>query len=112
MSRHRLCKACGEFHCLDEQWPLECVADADHRRSHLPCPSIRPDGMDALQSMADGQTYESRSAYYASVKQAGCEIVGDDRAGFGRQKTTDDLIPGNIGGDVKAAIEQLNARAA
>lgn len=45
-------------------------------------PAIRTDGMDALQSMADGRFYDSKSAYYRSVRDAGCEIVGDDREGF------------------------------
>jgi hypothetical protein len=49
------------------------------QRSSLPCPAIRTDGMDAIRSMADGQFYDSKSAYYGSVKAAGCEIVGDDR---------------------------------
>jgi hypothetical protein len=78
------------------------------QRSDLPCPSIRADGMDAIQSMADGQMYDGRSAYYDSVKRAGCEIVGDDRDGFGRTKTVDDLIPGNIGGDIKQVIKELS----
>ena len=108
MARYRLCKACGEFHDLDADWPLACLGDADQRRSHLAAPSIRPDGMTAIRSMADGQMYDSRSGYYASVRRAGCEIVGDDRSGFGKRPTADDVVPGNIRGDIKTAIDQLS----
>lgn len=112
MARLRLCKACGEFHSIDEMWPLECIADAGHRRSHLPAPSIRPDGMSAIRSMADGQMYDGKSAYYDSVKVAGCEIVGDDQAGFGKPRVPDEVFGQNVGRDVKQAIDQLNARRA
>ena len=60
--------------------------------------------------MADGRMYDSRSAYYAGVRRAGCEIVGDDRAGFGRPRTADRLLPPNIGADVRRAIEELSSR--
>ena len=69
-------------------------------------PNIRTDGMDAIVSMADGQTYDSKSAYYASVRRAGCEIVGDDRSGFGRPP---EARSENVGRDIKTAIEQLRA---
>ena len=70
-----------------------------------PAPAIRPDGMDPLRSMADGRLYDSRSAYDASVRRAGCEIVGDDRSGFRASPRPDAL-----GADIKRAIEQLRSR--
>ncbi len=70
-------------------------------------PMIRPDGMAPLRSMADGRTYDSRSAYYASVRAAGCEIAGDERAPFDRRRAFE---PGRAGGDIKTAIEQLRSR--
>jgi hypothetical protein len=72
-----------------------------------PAPMIRPDGMAPVRSMADGRIYESRSAYYASVRAAGCEIVGDERAPFERRPVFE---PGRAGADIKAAIEQLRSR--
>ena len=69
-------------------------------------PMVRPDGMAPLRSMADGRIYESRSAYYASVRAAGCEIVGDERASFDRRP---ELSPGRAGSDIKIAIEQLRS---
>ncbi len=69
-------------------------------------PYIRTDGMDALRSMADGRMYDSKSAYYASVRAAGCEIVGNDRDGFGSPPGYD---LGGIEDSIKQTIEQLQA---
>jgi hypothetical protein len=41
---------------------------------------VIPDGMDATECPADGKVYESRSAYYRAVKNAGCEILGSTEA--------------------------------
>ena len=72
-----------------------------------PAPMVRPDGMAAIRSMADGRLYDSRSAYYASLRAHGCEIVGDDRAALERRPTP---APDGVGRDVKHAIEQLRSR--
>jgi hypothetical protein len=111
MTQLRYCRVCHDLHPLEQPWPLACVAHwgtAYVARSDLPCPSIRADGMDAIQSMADGQMYDGRSAYYDSVRRAGCEIVGDDRAGFGKAPTIDSVIPGNIEADIKRTIQELS----
>ena len=78
--------------------PLHASADA---------PMIRPDGMAPIRSMADGGIYDSRSRYYASVRRAGCEIVGDDRAPFDRPS---EIRPNGLARDIKIAVEQLRAR--
>ncbi len=75
--------------------------------ARAPAPMVRPDGMGPLRSMADGRIYDSRSAYLASVRAAGCEIVGDERAPFERRPA---LEPGRAGADIKTAIEQLRSR--
>ena len=104
----RLCRACGSFHRRDA-WPPDCI-EACAARSSLPAPSIRPDGMTATLSHADGRIYDGKSAYYASVRRAGCEIVGDDRSGSGCIRTAEDLPPPNIGADLRRAIEELSSR--
>jgi hypothetical protein len=62
--------------------------------------------MNPIRSMADGQIYDSRSAYYASVKRAGCEVVGDDRDGFG---STPGYQGEGVEQAIKDSIEQLHA---
>lgn len=75
-------------------------------RSDLAAPSIRPDGMGAIRSMADGQVYDGRSAYYDSVKRAGCEIVGDDKSAF--DVGPREYKPEGVGQDIKRVIEELS----
>jgi hypothetical protein len=100
--RSRLCRVCSEFHPLEE-WPQAC---AGHFGDRVQATNVRPDGMDAIRSMADGKMYDSRSGYYASVKRAGCEIVGNDRY-VGKPDLS---VFSNVGRDMKIAIEQLKAR--
>jgi hypothetical protein len=63
--------------------------------------------MDPLRSMADGALYDSKSRYYAALRAAGCEIVGDDRSGFGPARGQKSKT---IGADIKRAIEELRSR--
>lgn len=100
MARSRLCKACGEFHDLEQPWP--CARP----ESPNAAPNIRADGMDAILSHADGRIYDSRSAYYASVKAAGCEIVGNDTGGFGPRP---EYRPKDVGRDIQTAMQQLQS---
>jgi hypothetical protein len=76
------------------------------RRPRL-APYVRTDGMDPVRSMADGRLYDSRSAYYASVRAAGCEIVGDERGACEHRPEPHDL---GVAADIKTAIEQLRSR--
>jgi hypothetical protein len=103
MARSRLCRVCKDFHSFEAAWPAECLSHFGVPASDAPY--VRTDGMDPLKSMADGKTYDSKSAYYGSVRRAGCEIVGDDRAGFG-PKPEWKLPP--VGPDIKRAIERLS----
>jgi hypothetical protein len=76
-------------------------------RSSLPMPYIRSDGMSDTLNPANGQMYDSKSAYEKAVRAAGCEIVGDD-PGFHSPKEPD-FTPDNreIERDIKQAIDQL-----
>jgi hypothetical protein len=47
-------------------------------RSSLPAPYVIGDHLDDVQNPADGKIYESKSNYYRAVKEAGCEIVGNE----------------------------------
>lgn len=73
---------------------------------HGSAPNVRPDGMDAVQSMIDGRHYDSKSAYYKSVRAADCEIVGNDRSSF-REQRHDHAPPPGLKADIARAIRQL-----
>jgi len=102
MARSRFCKACEGWHDLNEAWPRECL-----RETAQPAPYVRPDGMDPIRSMVSGKLHDSRSTYYREVRSAGCEIVGDDRAGYGPRY---EYRPEGVGRAIKDAIEKLSAR--
>lgn len=46
--------------------------------SSLPAPYVISDHLDDVQNPADGKIYDSKSEYYRAVKNAGCEIVGNE----------------------------------
>ena len=51
---------------------------ADACRSELAAPMIIRDGLENVVNPCDGKPYDSKSAYYRAVKNAGCEIVGNE----------------------------------
>lgn len=71
-------------------------------------PAIRADGMSAIMNHADGRLYDSKSAYYRAVKDAGCEIIGNDA--LPRERPVAEPDHKDIAGDVKTAIQQVEAR--
>lgn len=103
MARSRLCRVCRDFHDHDKPWPRECAAHfAPPPQGRAPY--IRTDGMEPIRSMADGRIYDSKSAYYGSVRAAGCEVVGDDKAPFDRRP---EFTPEGVGADLSRAYDEL-----
>lgn len=78
MARERFCRVCGGWHDLNEPWPFNCIPEAVHARSDLPSPMLIADSMTPVQSMLDGQMYDSKSALRRTYKQAGMVEVGND----------------------------------
>ncbi len=103
--RQRLCKVCRGWHSFDA-WPAECIPERESKRSHLGVPYIRSDGMSPTMNHADGRVYDSRS-YYAAVKAAGCEIIGNEKLPEVKRAEPDIT---DLKRDVKTAVEQVEAR--
>jgi hypothetical protein len=59
-------------------WPEVAARRRERARSSLPAPMIISDHLDGVKNPVDGKTYDSKSAYYQAVKEAGCEIVGNE----------------------------------
>jgi hypothetical protein len=102
----RKCRDCGGLHQTDE-WPSECFEQFKRNRSELPAPFIRADGMSPLINHADGRLYDSKSAYYRAVKDAGCEIIGNEKL---PERKVFEPDAKDIARDVKTAIQQVEAR--
>lgn len=82
--------------------PKHIYAQPNEARSDLPAPMIISDTLDYVQNPANGRTYTSKSKYYKAVRDAGCEIVGNETPSASPRPQLDD--PGN---DIKQAIEQI-----
>jgi hypothetical protein len=103
MARSRLCRACRDFHDLEQAWPEACLSHFGVRAD--PAPFVIADGMAPIRSMADGRVYDSWSGYKASVRRAGCEIIGDDTSGF---RGKPGYQAGNVEADIKRTISELS----
>ncbi len=87
-----------------EQW---WQAQTRRKHSHLAKPFIRSDGMDPLVSHADGQIYDSRSAYDSALKAKGCHVIEAGEQTGGAPILTDEV--GGLEQDIKDAIEKVEA---
>lgn len=107
--RSRHCRVCGEWHDLGVAWPNACIGHFGTfgPRSSLAAPMLIRDGIDPFTSMADGRTYDSKRAYYASVREKGLEIVGNERAAFDAPRP--EFKVEGVGEAIKHAIEQSEA---
>lgn len=88
-------------------WPSACLEQFRKARSDLPMPAIRADGMSPIMNHADGQMYDSRSAYERGVKAAGCEIIGSEKI---EPKPRPVLSDRELKQDIKTAMDQVEAR--
>lgn len=73
-------------------------------RSDLPTPMLIRDSMEPTLNPANGKRYDSKRAYEAAVRAAGCEIVGNEKVTAATRPEIDDPVH-----DIKAAIEQHSA---
>ena len=83
----------------------------DIKRAGLHAPFVISDCMDDTLSHADGRHYSSKSKYYKSVKEAGCEIVGNDSS-YMNPKPRKPFEPDrkDIQQDLKRAIAKVNSK--
>jgi hypothetical protein len=65
------------------------------------------DAMEPIALTLTGQQFDSKSAYTRAVKDAGYDIVGNDRAWIDNQPKSE-ARP--VGPDIKRAIEELESR--
>lgn len=68
---------------------------------------IISDHLDDVVNPLDGRAYDSKSAFYRTVREAGCEIAGNDSSLTARPRTFSEVPHADQ--DIKTAIEQLKA---
>lgn len=76
------------------------------KRSSLSAPMIISDQLPDTWNPANGQTYDSRSAYYRAVKDMGCEVVGNDSCASRAHVHTE---PEGVEQSISDAIDRLSA---
>ena len=105
----RLCKICGKWHDLDEDWPQECYAH------------YRPSGQNSIQIIKDIEPYRpvasdlgkapkpvmSRREHREFLKRNNYREVGNE---LNNAKPSPPPVQTVTGRDIKAAIEQLRSR--
>lgn len=102
--RERYCRVCGGWHDI-EAWPHNCMPEVAGAPSDLSMPFIASDAMSPVQSMLDGQMYDSKSKLRATYKAAGVVEVGNDPIRFRRKpKAKPDRKA------IKTSIEKAEAR--
>lgn len=84
--------------------PKHLYVQPNPSRSDIPSPMIISDTLDYVNNPVNGQTYTSKSKYYKAVRDAGCEILGNEKPSASPKRQLDDPIA-----DIKQAIEQVNS---
>jgi hypothetical protein len=103
----RFCKVCHGWHDLDRPWPDNCRPERNWNRADFAAPRLIRDGLDDVWNPANGKVYDSKSAYYRAVKDAGYEIAGNDSSVMNaHEKPVEVKTPGGLKDDLKAAWEQ------
>lgn len=103
----RFCKICRGWHDLDRPWPDNCLPERNWNRADLPSPRLIRDGLDDVWNPVNGKIYDSKSSYYRAVKDAGCEIAGNDSSiSTAHEKPVQVKTPPGLKDTLKQAWEQ------
>lgn len=103
----RFCKVCRGWHDLDRPWPDNCRPERNMARSDFATPRLIRDGLEDVWNPVNGKVYDSKSAYYRAVRDAGCEIAGNDSSVMdAHERPVTVSTPGGLQDDLKQAWEQ------
>lgn len=72
--RQRMCKVCGNWHDLDEPWPVKCIRHV----SRDAAPHVISDNMDPLKHHATGEIMTSKRAFARTTRAMGCVELGNE----------------------------------
>lgn len=102
----RMCKACGDWHDLDEPWPETCVWEMSARRAKKfgTAAYVISDEMQALKHHATGEIMTSKRAFSRATRAAGCVELGNETI---QARAPAKLDRGQRREDIKRAIYDL-----
>lgn len=104
--RQRYCRVCGGWHDVDA-WNHNCLPPEPVARSTYPAPFAISDVMDAVQSMASGKVYDSKSAIRSEYRHLGYVEVGNDAA---RKRQKERRVPDRQG--IRDSLKKAKERVA
>lgn len=78
--RSRLCRACGDFHDVDEPWPQKCFTHHKIAAGPQIIGDLKP-----YKSMIDGSIIDGRKRHRDHLKAHGCIEVGNDTSHMQRK---------------------------
>lgn len=103
----RFCRMCRGWHDLDRPWPDNCLPERNLNRADLAAPLLIRDGLDDVWNPVDGKRYDSKSAYYRTVKSKGFEIAGNDSSiATAHERPVERKPPPGLKDTLKAAWDQ------
>lgn len=101
----RMCKACGDWHDLDEPWPAKCFKHLYGGRSEgMQAAYVISDNMDALKHHATGEIMTSKRAFSKATRAAGCVELGNEAI---KPRAPIKLDRGQRREDIKRTIYEL-----
>lgn len=70
----RMCKSCGEWHDLDEPWPVAC----NRHLAKSAAPYVISDNMEPLKHHGTGKIISSKRAFSKETRAAGMIELGNE----------------------------------
>lgn len=99
MTTQRLCKACGNWHDVDEPWPSACAPKAKTWAV-----GVISDVMPAAKHHGTGEILDSKSKFRAATKASGCVEIGNEAI---KPRAPIALSRGKRRDDIRKAIYDL-----
>lgn len=70
----RSCKVCGDWHDLEEPWPIKC----ERHFAKNPAPNVISDNIDPIKNHATGRIHTSKRGMSKDTRAAGCIELGTE----------------------------------
>ncbi len=70
----RMCKVCGDWHDLEQPWPVKC----ERHFTKSAAPNVISDQMDALKHHGSGEIIDSKRKFSATTRRLGLAEIGNE----------------------------------
>jgi hypothetical protein len=107
----RLCRACQDWHSLDEPWPLACISHFAVRSDGgaMKRPMVISDHLPDVQSMVSGERFDSKTQLRRHYRANGVTEVGNEISATMKLAAQKPQRPKIKREDVRQAIAKVRA---